>query len=50
MRGGVDGEMISDPEDVGAIAAAIARMLADPDRLERWGRNARQRVQDHFLI
>ena len=50
VRGGVDGEMISDPEDVGAIADAIARMLADPDRLERLGRNARQRVQDHFLI
>ena len=50
VRGGVDGEMISDPEDVGAIAAAIVRMLADPDQLERWGRSARQRVQEHFLI
>jgi trehalose synthase len=50
IRGGVDGEMISDPEDVGAIAAAIARMLADPAQLERWGRNAERRVHDHFLI
>jgi trehalose synthase len=50
VRGGVDGEMISDPEDVGAIAGAISRMLADPEQLERWGRSAERRARDHFLI
>jgi trehalose synthase len=50
VRGGVDGEMISDPHDVAAIARALARMLADPEQLERWGRNAQRRAHDHFLI
>ena len=50
IRSGVDGEMISDPQDVEAIAHAIERMLADPVQLERWGRNAERRAHDHFLI
>ena len=50
VRGGVDGVMISDPENVDAIASALADMLSDTDRLAGWGRSARQRVRDHFLI
>ena len=50
VRGGVDGELISDPQNVGAIAAALARMLAEPAKLEQWGRNAQRRVLDHFLV
>lgn len=49
IRDGVDGRLIADPEDTGAIADALHAMLAS-DPIEEWGRNAQQRVYAHFLI
>jgi trehalose synthase len=48
----VDGEsgiLIDDPHDLGAFAAAIHRVLRDPDEAERLGAGARRRVKDRFL-
>lgn len=36
------------PEDVPALAAALARLLADPELAETWGAAARERVRDDF--
>ena len=36
--------------DAEAMAAAIGRLLADPDLRSRMGRSGRQRVADHFTI
>jgi trehalose synthase len=48
----VDGEsglLIDDPRDLGAFAEAILGLVAEPDRAERIGKAARQRVIDRFL-
>ena len=48
----VDGEsgiLIDDPCDLDAFAAAIRRVLDDPDGAARLGAGARQRVKDRFL-
>jgi trehalose synthase len=50
VRDGVDGRLVNDPEDTTAIAELLHEMLADPARLEEWGRNAQRRVHDDFLI
>jgi trehalose synthase len=50
VRNGVDGVLVSDPEDAEEIAEAMHQMLADEDRLERWGNNAQRRAYDEFLI
>jgi trehalose synthase len=50
VRDGIDGVLVSDPEDPEEIAEAIHRMLADEDHLETWGNNAQRRVYDEFLI
>jgi trehalose synthase len=50
VRDGVDGRLASDPEDTNEIARLLHDMLADPVRLEKWGRNAQRRVHDDFLI
>ena len=44
-----DGETgtLVDPGDAGAVAAAIARFAADPDRLATMGRAARRRYERH---
>lgn len=49
VRDGVDGRL-GDPEDVHALAALLHDMLGDSDRLEKWGRNAQQRVHEKFLL
>jgi trehalose synthase len=49
VRDGVDGRMIGDPENVEQIADALHEMLSS-DQLDAWGRNAQQRVHEHFLI
>lgn len=36
------------PENSEALAEAIRQLLADPDRLEEYGRNARSYYQQHF--
>jgi trehalose synthase len=48
----VDGEsglLVDDPCDLAAVAAAIDRLLAEPERAARIGRAAKQRVMDEFL-
>lgn len=50
IREDADGVLIRDPADPDGIADALEAMLADPDRLVRWGRSAERRVHDHFLI
>lgn len=41
---GVDGTVVGDPRDVGSVAAAIARWLADADGARRAGAAGRDRV------
>jgi phosphatidylinositol alpha-1,6-mannosyltransferase len=43
----VDGEtgLVVDPDDIGAVTAALARLLDDPDGCRRMGRQARARVE-----
>jgi trehalose synthase len=50
VRDGVDGVLVSNPEDPEAIAEAMHGMLADEDQLEMWGNNAQRRVYDEYLI
>jgi len=45
----VDGILVRNPEDRVEIAHALHEMLSS-DRLDEWGRNAQQRVYEHFLI
>jgi trehalose synthase len=48
----VDGEtgiLIDDPHDLAAFGRAVAGLVSDPDRAERLGRNAHERVRDRFL-
>jgi len=48
----VDGEsglLVDDPRDLAAVGAAIDSLLADPERAQRIGRAAHQRVIDDFL-
>jgi trehalose synthase len=48
----VDGEsgvLLDDPKDMAAYGAAVTDLLAHPDRAERIGERAYQRVRDRFL-
>jgi trehalose synthase len=50
VRDGLDGRMVTDPEDRGELCRTLGDMLADPARLERWGYSAQRRVHEHFLV
>jgi trehalose synthase len=50
VRDGLDGRLISDPEDRAELQRALEDMLSDPERLERWGQSAQRRVHDEFLV
>lgn len=50
IRDGVEGRLVSDPDDPGEIAAVLDEMLADPLRREKWGSQAQRRVYEEFLI
>jgi trehalose synthase len=50
VRDGVDGRLISDPEDELELGRALDEMLAAPDSLERMGRAAQRRVYERFLV
>jgi trehalose synthase len=46
---GESGILLDDPHDLAQFGAEISGLLADPDRAERLGRAARERVRDKFL-
>jgi trehalose synthase len=46
---GQSGVLVDDPRNLAAVGAAIDGLLADPDRAERIGRAARERVIEEFL-
>ncbi len=50
IRPGLDGVLVDDPENTEEIADALDALLSHPARREAYGRNARQRVHDHFLV
>jgi trehalose synthase len=50
IRDGLDGRLIADPESPAELQLALDQMLADPDRLDRWGQSAQRRVHDQFLV
>ena len=50
IRPGLDGLLVDNPEDPDEIADALDSLLGHPAQREAYGRNARQRVHDHFLV
>jgi trehalose synthase len=46
---GVHGLLIRDPEDLEEFEGALATLLGDPERAERMGQAARERVREQFL-
>jgi trehalose synthase len=50
VRDGVDGVLVSDPEDPEEIAEAMHHMLADDDLLDKMGNSAQRRAYEEFLI
>jgi colanic acid/amylovoran biosynthesis glycosyltransferase len=42
--------ILVDEHDVAGMSAAMTSLLCDPTRAERFGRSARQRIQNHFSI
>jgi trehalose synthase len=50
VRDGLDGKLISDPEDLDELAEAIRVMLKDTPGREAWGRNAQRRTHQRFLV
>ena len=47
---GEHGRLVCDPTDPEEIAAALSAMLVDDKARDCWGRNARHRVVDSFLV
>jgi trehalose synthase len=41
--------LLDDPTDLAAYGAAVRELLEDPERAERMGRAAQERVRDEFL-
>lgn len=50
IEDGVSGVLLESPLDLSGFAAAVAALLAEPERAEAIGAAARQRVRDNFLI
>jgi len=50
VRDGLDGRLVTDPEDRAELRQALSDMLSDPSRLERWGHAAQRRAHDHLLV
>jgi trehalose synthase len=49
IESGVHGVLLRDPRDPRALAAALRRVLGDPDHARRLGARARDRVRERFL-
>jgi trehalose synthase len=50
IRDGLDGRLVSNPEDPDELAETLNQMLADPAARERWAQQAQRRVHEEFLI
>lgn len=50
IRPGIEGDLVSDPEDPAEIAEKLTAMLASPKDRDTWGDNARRRVADELLV
>jgi trehalose synthase len=50
VRDGLDGKLVSDPEDLEELAEAIRAMLGDTPGRDAWGRNAQRRTHQKFLV
>lgn len=50
VRDGMDGRVVCNPEDSSEIARTLGEMLADPHARNAWGRSARRRVRNEFLV
>ena len=48
VESGRTGFVVGEPDDPGAVAAALARLLDDDDLRHRQGREARRRVEEQF--
>ncbi|MDT7573182.1 MAG: hypothetical protein QOE05_3356, partial [Actinomycetota bacterium] len=49
IEDGESGVLLDDPQDLAAYGKAVAELLDDPDRAERIGEKARERVLARFL-
>jgi len=49
IESGVNGILLKDPSDLDAFAEALADLLGDPERRQRLGAAARERVREEFL-
>jgi trehalose synthase len=49
IEDGVSGILLKDPTDLDAFADALCSLLCEPDRIERVGAAARDRVRERFL-
>jgi trehalose synthase len=50
IRDGMDGRLVSSPEDPEEIASVLDEMLADEKVRDQWGRTAEHRAHHEFLI
>jgi trehalose synthase len=50
VRDEIDGRVVSDPGDPRELASLLMSMLAGEHQRETWGRNARRRVYENFLV
>jgi trehalose synthase len=50
IRPDLDGLLVKNPEDPQEIAEGLDTLLSDPAKREAFGRSARQRVHDNFLV
>jgi trehalose synthase len=50
IEDGVNGLLLDDPHDLAGFGRLVGQLLRDGDRAGRLGRQARQRVRDHFLV
>jgi len=50
IRHGLDGCLIDDPTNPAELASTMDAMLSDPKQRDAWGRSARRRAHQEFLI
>ena len=50
IRDGIDGRLVENAEDADEVAETLDAMLNQGRERQAWGRNARRRVADHYLV